>query len=348
MLCWRLLQGWRHSCAQLPCMVPAPPPPPSLLSRALRCASRPPSQGPGAAQRAPTAADFFARHPPLHAFLLAQLGAAAAALDAAAEPAAETAPPAAQAAAAAPAELHPSLFPVLVLLSRLRPSQHSRLVGGAASSGLAEQRLSPAAFVPLLQRCAATRPLAVRQLAATSLPSLLPPEQHAAVAGELAEAVAEGVAAAAVATQGGGRSALRPSFNALHGQLLQLRALLAAAAAAGDGTAIAALLTAVARTLAGCAPAACMLGGGNTASGSYVPAAVSLEYIRAAAAGAVLLPAVQAAVGEEAGEATVAAAAWLTAVQRRCWAEIERWAWRGDRRGAKGSRRPPKTSGPEL
>ena len=80
-------------------------------------------QGSVAAKRAPTAADFFARYPQLHPFLLHQLSEAAAAL----QHGASSSNPSAS-------SMHPSLFPLLVLLSRLRPSQHSRLVGSAVSS----------------------------------------------------------------------------------------------------------------------------------------------------------------------------------------------------------------------
>lgn len=293
-------------------------------------------QGTPAAKRAPTAPDFFARHPQLHPFLLRQLAAATAALEDA-EPAAGSAPSSDGTTGDATtstsnggsggggAAVHPAMFPVLVLLSRLRSSQHNRLVGTVGFSSLAEQQLSPAAFAPLLQRCAAARPAAVRALAAAALPPLLPPERQPAAAAALAEVVAEGVTAAAGASRGGSAAALRPSYNSLHGQLLQLRALLEAAASSADAAAAAALLGAVAPFLTKAAPAACLLGSGTSAGGSVVPAAVSLEYIRAAAAAAELLPLVRRAEGEEAAEAAVAGAAWLGAVQRRCWMEIERW-----------------------
>lgn len=283
------------------------------------------------AKRAPTAADFFARHPTLHPFLLAQLEAATEALEGA-----DGAEGSSAEGAQGAGQMHPSMFPVLVLLSRLRSSQHNRLAGGAASSSLLERQLSPAAFAPLVQRCAAARAAAVRQLAATSLPPLLAPEARPAVAAELAEAVAEGVASAAAAARGGQAAALKPSFNVLHGQLMQLRALLESAAAADDPAAAAALLAAVSQPLAACAPAACTLGSGTSAGGHYVPAAVSLEYVRAAEVAVALLPAAQRAEGEEGAEAAVAAAVWLSAVQRRCWVEIERCAVLGAWLGVQG------------
>lgn len=61
-----------------------------------------------APKRAITGAEFFHRFPLLHSYLLGQLEAAAEALR------------------SREAQLHPSLYPILVLLSRLRPSLHSR------------------------------------------------------------------------------------------------------------------------------------------------------------------------------------------------------------------------------
>lgn len=61
-----------------------------------------------APKRAITGAEFFHRFPLLHSYLLEQLTAAATALQ------------------SPGAQLHPSLYPILVLLARLRPSPHSR------------------------------------------------------------------------------------------------------------------------------------------------------------------------------------------------------------------------------
>ena len=83
------------------------PPPTRPPTRPTHPPSRPPRQDTSAARRAPTAADLFARHTALHPFLLAQLSEAVGAL--------EALPPGRGAA-----PLHPSLFPILVLLSRLR------------------------------------------------------------------------------------------------------------------------------------------------------------------------------------------------------------------------------------
>ncbi|GFH22402.1 DUF2428 domain-containing protein, partial [Haematococcus lacustris] len=64
--------------------------------------------------------------------------------------------------------VHPSLYPVLVLLSRLRP--------GPPRQAILSPLLSPAAFAPLVRRCAAARLYAVRQLAAAALSPLVPSE----------------------------------------------------------------------------------------------------------------------------------------------------------------------------
>lgn len=267
-------------------------------------------QGTVAAKRAPTAADFFARHPQLHPFLLQQLAEATDSLER---------------GAASSFELHPGMFPVLVLLSRLRPSRLSHLSGSSGSSAAAEQQLSPAPFAPLLQRCAAARAAAVRQLAAGALPPLLPSEQQPAAATELAAAVAAAVRVAAGRLPAGQRTASRPSFNALHGQLLQLRALLEAAAGDGSDTVTGtALLAAVAGPLEECAADACCIDG----AGSRLPAAVCLEYIRAAAAAAALAGSAQQGQGRREAWDTVAALRWLCTVRQHCWQAVERWGFR--------------------
>lgn len=71
-----------------------------------------------APKRAITGAEFFHRFPLLHSYLLDQLKAAAAAMQSPA------------------AKLHPSLYPILVLLARLRPSLHSRNAAQARCQAL--------------------------------------------------------------------------------------------------------------------------------------------------------------------------------------------------------------------
>ena len=64
------------------------------------------------AKRSITGADFFRRFPALHGHLLAQLHEAAAGM------------------ARGGLAMHPSLYPILVLLARLKPSLHSRTAPG--------------------------------------------------------------------------------------------------------------------------------------------------------------------------------------------------------------------------
>ena len=103
--------------------------------------------------------EFFQRFPPLHGFLLQQLREATAsiALGAAAGP------------AVAPNSVHPGLYPVLILLSRLQPGTGGADVGAGGA-------LSPGAFIAYVQLCASRSPLmAVRQLAARALGPLIVP-----------------------------------------------------------------------------------------------------------------------------------------------------------------------------
>ena len=132
--------------------------------------------------------EFFQRFPPLHGFLLQQLQEATASLHAGGRD-----------GAGGSATVHPGLYPVLILLSRLQPgggpaagggsdgntltpapdaSSTSALIPGSTTTlATMEQQLpplSPAAFVPLVRYCAASAPLmAVRQLAAKALVPLL-------------------------------------------------------------------------------------------------------------------------------------------------------------------------------
>eukprot|EP00887_Chlorella_sp_A99_P000062 scaffold16.g62.t1 len=252
------------------------------------------------ARKGLSAADFFHRFPQLHAFLLQQLRAATEQLESGGAR-----------GGGGGARVHPSLFPVLALLSRLFPSHRSRLSGSGGASGGADSANSREAFAALVQRCGAAAPAAVRRLAAEALPPLLPQEDQAAAAAGLAAAVAAAVARQQCQKrqrqqrqgqqQQGGES--RTSLNALHGRLLQLRALLVAGAGGGPGGSV--LLAAVAPALHEAAWA-CELE-------SYPCAAVSFEYVRAAAVAADLPGAL----------AHPEAAAWLGAVQQRCWAAIE-------------------------
>ena len=276
-----------------------------------------------AARKGMSAADFFHRFPQLHSFLLRQLAAAAEQL----EGASSTGSSCRSRGASSPAaRMHPSLFPILALLSRLRPSHYSKLSGSSATSGGADTTASPQAFAPVVQRCAAAAPAAVRRLAAEALPPLLPQESHPAAAAALAAAVAATVAQQqqqhlhAAAGEAVPPEEPRISLNAAHGKLLQLRELLLAAGAAGGAAsdaspAIPAILSAVAQPLASAAWASDLA--------TYPCAAVSFEYLRLAAA----------AVGLPGALAHAGAAAWLSAVQEHCRAAVARYVGWADPAG---------------
>lgn len=160
----------------------------------------------GSARRAVTGDEFFHRFPALHPFLLDELDNAVALLE------------------APKPKVHPSLYPILALLSRLRPS--------AATRNRDARHLAPSAFVPLVRRCARGRPLAVRAAAARALAPLIAPDDVAAALrttlGNLA------APRRSKATEGGSTvrfpaEALYPrvGYNAAHGCLMCCRAMLA-------------------------------------------------------------------------------------------------------------------------
>lgn len=135
----------------------------------------------GASRRRVTGAEFFRRYPELHPFLLAELNTAADSLEKPGSP------------------VHPSLWPILAMLSRLRPSEPLERaiavdVGDASNSGIdgsqtenliakkiASSALSPAAFAPVVRRCAIGRPAAIRAAAARALAPLVDPCDVASV-----------------------------------------------------------------------------------------------------------------------------------------------------------------------
>ena len=145
----------------------------------------------GCNRRSVTGDDFFARFPALHPFLLSELASAATALERGA--------------------VHPSLYPILAVLSRLRPSRVN----------MRDNRtLDPAAFIPLVRRCSRGRPLAVRAAAARALAPLVSPEKVAAT-------VRATLGALAVRAESSSRGAPKVGYNAAHGALLCVEALLA-------------------------------------------------------------------------------------------------------------------------
>ena len=179
----------------------------AALERCVGFRNAPRLEAVASAKKATTGAEFFSRFPSLHAFLLAELQQAVAALSDAAAP-----PPAQAEAHLWGGGLHPSLFPVLALLARLRPAP----TGAAAA--LAPRSLASAAFERPLRAAGGAASYAVRALAARALAPLV----DAAAAPALAAAILEPP----------GGAGTRPPANVAHGALLQAAALLRA----GGGT----------------------------------------------------------------------------------------------------------------
>ena len=143
-------------------------------------------------KRAVTGVEFFHRFPPLHAYLLGQLQEAVRGVQ------------------ESTSRMHPSLYPILVLLSRLRNStqvtsnaevccpiaecswpgllcavfklqhraaQHNCESKVRLADDLQVDELSPAVFAPVVRQFALARPMAVRHLSAQALAPLVTPAQ---------------------------------------------------------------------------------------------------------------------------------------------------------------------------
>ena len=191
----------------------------SLLTKVVGFMNVAHAKSGGCNRRSVTGDDFFARFPALHPFLLSELASAATALERGA--------------------VHPSLYPILAVLSRLRPSRVN----------MRDNRtLDPAAFIPLVRRCSRGRPLAVRAAAARALAPLVSPEKVAAT-------VRATLGALAVRAESSSRGAPKVGYNAAHGALLCVEALLApdGPAAACDDVGRASVVTSAAGGLGSCA-----------------------------------------------------------------------------------------------
>ena len=117
--------------------------------------------------------------------------------------------------------VHPSLCPMLILLSRLKPSTITSETGDA---------LDPFLFMPFIRRCSTQSNLRVRILAARALTGLVSNEKLPVVlltiASELPcteKQVKDTTQSSSFETSDGTR---RASFNSIHGMLLQLSSLL--------------------------------------------------------------------------------------------------------------------------
>ncbi|XP_010507456.1 PREDICTED: uncharacterized protein LOC104784082 [Camelina sativa] len=144
-------------------------------------------------RRALTGLEFFHRYPLLHPFIYSELKTATDLLD--------TSGPSDSNLANL---VHPSLWPILILLSRLKPSPIASETG---------DDLDPFVFMPFIMKCSTQRNLRVRVLASRALVGLVSNEKLQSVLLQIASTLPSNVA------QGG-------SFNYLHGILLQLGNLL--------------------------------------------------------------------------------------------------------------------------
>jgi len=218
-------------------------------------------KGPSA-RRAVTGDEFFSRHPSLHPFLLGKLREALAGLRAAEEGAAGGGD---HGALVAGGGIHPCLYPVLILLSRLRPSFHSRDLSAAGADR------SPAAFIEPVASCASASHMAVRVLAAKSLAPLV----SLAEALPLTESLLARLPSRAGEAPAGG-------WDGVHGTLLMLEQLIDGAAGAGGDAAARELCAAAVRGAAGRS----FLGSPDTAPGPVCQAYVQLLAEAARAVGA--------------------------------------------------------------
>ncbi|KAG6541059.1 hypothetical protein Mapa_017546 [Marchantia paleacea] len=177
------------------------------------------------AKRAITGFEFFHRYPTLHPFLLQELKSATWQLEHGATGGMDNGHGLAS-------TLHPSLAPVLIILSRLNPSFINSEV---------EDWLNPSAFMPYVSQCATQRNLQVRVLASRALAPLVSSEDllqvliglagSLPVSAETKKLQACGLEPKTTSTErwsGGARvSGIMKvsSYNAIHGVLLQMYAL---------------------------------------------------------------------------------------------------------------------------
>ncbi|XP_061346165.1 uncharacterized protein LOC133291855 [Gastrolobium bilobum] len=163
-------------------------------------------------RRALTGLEFFHRYPSLHSFLFNELEVATEFLGPASSGDLES---------IRGNNLHPSLYPILILLSRLKPS---------SIAGETGDELDPFLFMPWIRRCSTQSNLRVRVLASRALTSLVSNEKLSSVllniASELpcVENLVKSATFPVVPCTTNGSYSI--SFNLIHGILLQLSSLL--------------------------------------------------------------------------------------------------------------------------
>ncbi|XP_020231865.1 thyroid adenoma-associated protein homolog [Cajanus cajan] len=164
------------------------------------------------ARRALTGLEFFHRYPSLHSFLFNELEVATEFLGCASSGDSES---------IRGNNLHPSLCPILILLSRLKPS---------SIAGETGDELDPFLFMPWIRRCSTQSNLRVRVLASRALTSIVSNEKLSSVLLNIAsqlpcvDKLVKSTTFPIVACTTNGSYSI--SFNFIHGILLQLSSLL--------------------------------------------------------------------------------------------------------------------------
>ncbi|KAI8533921.1 hypothetical protein RHMOL_Rhmol10G0048200 [Rhododendron molle] len=160
------------------------------------------------ARRALSGLEFFHRYPSLHPFLLNELRVATELLN-------DTLPQHPESNLAK--VVHPSLCPMLILLSRLKPSTIASEAGDT---------LDPFLFMPFIRRCSIQSNLRVRVLASRALTGLISNEKLPIVLLNIASELPcrENLMASVPVNMNDRKP--KVSFNSIHGTLLQLNSLL--------------------------------------------------------------------------------------------------------------------------
>ncbi|QDZ22105.1 DUF2428 domain-containing protein [Chloropicon primus] len=153
-------------------------------------------------RRAITSSEFFDRFQVLHPFFMSELSTAVSELERRDEESQQIVPA---------TLVHPSLLPILGVLSRLDCSLHNKYTASVDA-------LSPRRLAPLVQRCCNAQSLALRNLAADSLAPLIAPDETPGMWLELVGNV--------VRIQEGEMTMGVRKPNVLHGTLRQLHILI--------------------------------------------------------------------------------------------------------------------------
>ncbi|GAU41066.1 hypothetical protein TSUD_284360 [Trifolium subterraneum] len=153
------------------------------------------------ARRAISGLEFFHRYPSLHSFLFNELEVATEFLGPTSSGDLES---------IRGNNLHPSLYPILILLSRLKPS---------SIAGEKGDKLDPSLLMPWIRRCSTQSNLRVRVLASRALTSLVSNEKLSSVL----LSIASELPCVENFVESGSHGI---SYNLIHGILLQLSSLL--------------------------------------------------------------------------------------------------------------------------